>query len=302
MSYGLEQLVFPEGLPPRPRSYHSFEQCLGDLPKNARLLDYGAGDGAVLKSASKLLPGWKLDAFDISDSYKSEIQAIAGVENFYSNDRNQIEKKKYDLVVLWHTLEHVPSPTDELLLVKEFVRDSGLLFVQVPDVERNPFDMGVYDHVSHFSKTTLIRCAERAGWRVKKDGCTWTHNCLTILFEMTNLCEQTGQSNVGNSLLSDLNNRFARMNSEIGNRKYSIWGTGTASLLISGHMSSPPDYFIDEDSSRSHGHVDGVEILTPEQVEPQKIVLLPFPKETAQKIEQKARRLDAIFGSTVFIS
>ena len=187
LSYGLEQLVFPEGLPPRPRSYHSFEQCLGDLPKNARLLDYGAGDGAVLKSASKLLPGWKLDAFDISDSYKSEIQAIAGVENFYSNDRNQIEKKKYDLVVLWHTLEHVPSPTDELLLVKEFVRDSGLLFVQVPDVERNPFDMGVYDHVSHFSKTTLIRCAERAGWRVKKDGCTWTHNCLTIIFEMTKL-------------------------------------------------------------------------------------------------------------------
>ncbi len=181
LSGGREQLVFPPGLPPRPRSYHALEQCRPKLPARGVLLDYGAGDGAVLKSAGKLLPEWQLQALDITDKFREEILRLPGVVGFTSGDPAQLPREHFDLIVLWHTLEHVPEPANMLRSFHQWLKPEGQVLVQVPDAERNPYDLGVVDHVSHFTYATLRFCARNAGFEIAADGHSWTHNCLTVL-------------------------------------------------------------------------------------------------------------------------
>ena len=42
------------------------------------------------------------------------------------------------------------------------IRQDGVLFVEVPDIETSPFDLLVADHLLHFSRATLdlllVRC------------------------------------------------------------------------------------------------------------------------------------------------
>src|SRR5258706_10638181 len=168
LSGGREQLVFPSGLPPRPRSYHALEQCLPHLPNRGALLDYGAGDGAVLKSAGKLLPDWRLHALDLTDKFREEILRLPGVVAFTTTPE-QLPAAYFDMIVLWHTLEHVPQPVEMLRSFHAWLKPGGQVLVQVPDVARNPYDLGVIDHVSHFTNTTLLLCARRAGFELVAD-------------------------------------------------------------------------------------------------------------------------------------
>ncbi|PYJ62813.1 MAG: hypothetical protein DME24_02620 [Verrucomicrobia bacterium] len=181
LSSGREQLVFPPGLPPRPRSYHALEQCRPKLPARGVLLDYGAGDGAVLKSAGKLLPDWQFQALDITNKFREEILRLPGVVGFTSGNPAQLPRAHFDLIVVWHTLEHVPQPSNMLRTFHQWLKPDGQVLIQVPDVARNPYDLGVVDHVSHFTNATLRFCARSAGFEITADGHPWTHNCLTFL-------------------------------------------------------------------------------------------------------------------------
>ena len=85
------------------------------------------------------------------------------------------------VISLWHTLEHVPEPAGMLRSFHQWLKPEGQVLVQVPDVARNPYDLGVVDHVSHFTNATLRFCARSAGFEIAADGHSWTHNCLTFL-------------------------------------------------------------------------------------------------------------------------
>ena len=301
LSKGVEQVVFHPGLPPRSRSFHALEKCLGSLPAQGQMLDYGCGDGAVLKSASQLLKNWQLDAYDISDQYQGLIRAIPGVRDFFALKPESIPNKKYDLVVLWHTLEHVSAPTDELRALRRFLRPSGKILLQVPDVERNPFDLGVFDHVSHFTQANLISCASRAGLEVVADGYDWTHNCLTLL-----LGEKSGRSDVvtGGSdarVLEKLNQRIARCCSAVQSGPYLLWGSGMASLLLLGHLPHPPLFLVDEDQTREGNAVGGVAIKHPRSITSAPTVILPFPPATATTIKDRALREYPGFAAATWV-
>jgi hypothetical protein len=302
LSGGVEQLVFPPGLPPRPRSYHALEQCVSNLPAQGRLLDFGCGDGAVLKSASQLLKGWELDAYDISDHYEKTLLAIPGVKRFFSKKTEPLPEGVYDLVVLWHTLEHVPFPTEELKGLRKYVNESGKLLIQIPDVARNPFDLGVFDHVSHFTRDQLVECAKLAGWKLLTDGWDWTHNCLTVLLGVDTQDSKPSFPVQSENLLSNLNARIEKFCTGVEGEPFVVWGTGMASLLLLTHLPHPPLCFVDEDEAREGGEVRGIPIHFPNSVEPVLKTILPFPPQTAARIQERAVRDYAPFKHSQWIA
>src|SRR2546429_520332 len=164
LSQGHEQVVFPEGLPPRPRTWHSLEKCRPYLPARGRLLDVGCANGAVLKSAEALLKGWELHGFDLNDRHRDEVLRLPGVVSFTSGSLTKLPHRQFDLIVLWHTLEHIPAPQGVLTELRDLLAPDGFLLVQVPDIERTPFDLAVIDHTSHFSRRTLEILCRQAGF------------------------------------------------------------------------------------------------------------------------------------------
>ena len=86
----------------------------------------------------------------------------------------------FDVITLWHVLEHLPDPNQMLDRVRERLRFGGLLTVAVPNLENLPmraayritrlrplplYEPGAREpHLSHFSPSTLRLALVRHGF------------------------------------------------------------------------------------------------------------------------------------------
>jgi 2-polyprenyl-3-methyl-5-hydroxy-6-metoxy-1,4-benzoquinol methylase len=295
LAQGNEQVVFPEGLPPRPRTWHTLEKCLPHLPKQGQLLDVGCGNGAVLKSAAGLLKGWELHGYDLNDKHREEVLRLPGVVSFTSGSLAKLPRRDFDLIVLWHTLEHIPDPVGPLSELRELLGAQGALLVQVPDIARTPFDLAVIDHTSHFDRRTIEVLTRRAGFDVALDGTPWIHNCLTLLLRkgLSPSTEPPGQKP---SALRESRARFdwynatvARFEHETRAGDFAIFGAGMAGIALLTQLSRRPKSILDEDPQRDGSKLEGVPIISPAAAESGIKVVLPFAPESAERIVGKLR-------------
>jgi SAM-dependent methyltransferase len=147
-----------------------FKQC-------GRLLDIGAGDGHFLDIA-------KAAGFE---TYGTEL-SLTGAE--YAEGRGHhlligqlkeigFDGLKFDMVTIWHVLEHVPNPGEALEIVSSLLKPDGILALAVPNEEnqlfryrlragrgRNPLGSLVWSkeiHLTHFQPATLRRALYGAG-------------------------------------------------------------------------------------------------------------------------------------------
>jgi SAM-dependent methyltransferase len=304
LSGGSEQLVFAENLAPRPRTYRAIEECVPWLPEVGKLLDIGTGNGAVLKSASQLLPKWKFSAFDVNDKSKGEILEISQVVDFYSGNIQTLPKAEFNLIVLWHVLEHIPEPGDFLLQLRECLAEGGLLLIQVPDVERTPFDMAVIDHCSHFTQSALFKLCCNNGFSVAVDGHDWSHNSITLLLKRSGdsgSIDWEVEAAVSDRYFYWLNDTVEAFEQATRARHYAIFGTGMAGIWLLGQLSKEPIFFIEEDSARSGKQIKGIPIVMPKDVNTELDVVMPFTHNTGEKISNKIKKTSPVCESCNYI-
>lgn len=309
LSHGNEQISFPEDLQPRPRTFHAIEKCISFFPKAGKILDIGTGNGSVLKSASKLLPNWQLYAFDILDTYKEEVLKIPHVESFFSGTIDGLDSTQYDLIVLWHTLEHIFNPIEVLTKLKNRLTHDGYLLVQVPDIRRNPFDLAVIDHYSHFTFKRLAELVHSLGLVIVADGYEWTHNCLTLLLKKNSFSPSAATAHFHDaediepeSYFYWVNETLEHFRCTINTLDYAIFGTGMASIWLLSQLSKPPLFFIDEDILRSGSKINNIQIISPRDVSWHEAnILMPFVQLLATTISERIKRLYKNCGSCNFI-
>jgi 2-polyprenyl-3-methyl-5-hydroxy-6-metoxy-1,4-benzoquinol methylase len=299
LSQGREQLVFGENQPPVPRTYAALSKCVEMLPTKGALLDVGSGNGAVLKSAGQLLPEWSLHAFDLTDRYEQTITSLPNVVDFSSGTFDSLPPGPFDLIVLWHVLEHVPEPQDLLERLRGRLSKHGFLRLQVPDVRRTPYDLAVIDHCSHFTNAGLIELSLTSGYALAIDGHEWTHNCITLLLRTGGTTPTSRESRRDRPApppyLEWLNGTLERFEGAAADSRYAVFGTGMAGLWSPSQLSSKPAYFVDEDTTKLGANVDGVPIITPERIPDTTNVLMPFNHETGLAISRKiARRFPSL--------
>ena len=294
LAQGNEQVVFPDGLAPRPRTWHTLEQCRPLLPARGRLLDVGCGNGAVLKSAGALLPGWELHGYDLNDKHRGEILRLPGVASFTSGSLAKLPHRQFDLVVLWHTLEHIPAPHGPLAELRELLAPGGFLLVQVPDVERTPFDLAVVDHTSHFSRRTLEILCRQAGFEVALDGTPWIHNCLTLLLRPSSVLAPAVTADAGTlararACFDWYGATIRRFEAATQAGDFAIFGAGMAGIALLTQLTRRPTCILDEDAQRDGSKLEGVPILPPSRGATGLKVVLPFALTNAERIVAKIR-------------
>lgn len=139
------------------------------------LLDIGCGTGDFLVACKN--HGWKSTGIEPNEkARKSGIEKLKGnslernSENIFQDIneyRTSIEKgrteEKFDIITLWHVLEHVPDITDYVKELHDLLAEKGCLVVAVPNHKSH--DAGVYGkfwaaydtprHLWHFSKKSI---------------------------------------------------------------------------------------------------------------------------------------------------
>jgi SAM-dependent methyltransferase len=128
--------------------------------KEITVLDVGAGYGffGVLASQSSQVKQLKYIAVEpdeslhhgISDMWES-MDSHSSVQTFC---RIEDVEGEVDILVLSHVLEHVPNPLEFLRLALGYLKDGGLLFIDVPYHDQR-FKSDVFPHLYFFTPENL---------------------------------------------------------------------------------------------------------------------------------------------------
>ncbi|MFD5793961.1 class I SAM-dependent methyltransferase [Streptomyces diastatochromogenes] len=104
-------------------------------PTAKNWLDVGTGHGHFCEAARTVLPGTSFDGLDFTDGV--ELAAREGrVEHAYRGAFPDLAPElaaRYDVVSMFHYLEHSTDPDRELRAAHEVVRPGGHLLIEVPD-------------------------------------------------------------------------------------------------------------------------------------------------------------------------
>ena len=122
------------------------------------LLDIGAGTGDFLVGAKK--EGWQTTGIEPSE--KAKAIAISKGVNF-SDNLSELESNSFDVITMWHVLEHVPNLEEYIIELKRLLKPTGTIVIAVPNFKS--FDAQYYGkfwaaydvprHIWHFSKTAI---------------------------------------------------------------------------------------------------------------------------------------------------
>ena len=138
------------------------------LREGARVLDVGCGAGELVY----LLRGDGCDASGLEpgEDYADFARRVLGVTVQTSTaDSAEVEPASRDVVTMFHCLEHVPDPRRVLTAVRGWLRQGGVVVVEVPNIESTvqaPSHRFHYAHLFHFSGATLAALGEAAGLRL----------------------------------------------------------------------------------------------------------------------------------------
>ncbi|WP_369791957.1 class I SAM-dependent methyltransferase [Tenacibaculum sp. 47A_GOM-205m] len=135
------------------------------------ILDVGAGTGDFLKVCKT--GGWKITGIEPSDKAREYAKSknIVLYENL-----NQVENNQFDVITLWHVLEHIPNLVEYIKQLKKLLKPNGVLIIAVPnhksfDAKHYKEFWAAYDvprHLWHFSKTAISKLFSLVDMNVEK--------------------------------------------------------------------------------------------------------------------------------------
>lgn len=104
-------------------------------PAPERWLDVGTGDGDFCAAARELLPATVFDGLDRSEGV-ARAERDGRVAHGYRGTFPELATGlagRYDVVSMFHYLEHSTEPDRELAAARRVLRPGGLLLIEVPD-------------------------------------------------------------------------------------------------------------------------------------------------------------------------
>lgn len=139
--------------------------------KKGVLLDIGCGNGAALKFFTRM--GWKGVGVEPASGAR-RLSILSGLEVYGENFLSEATGSSFDLITMWHVLEHVYDVPERLLQVKRLVKDDGLVVVAVPNPDSyDAIHYGPYwaawdvpRHLYHFSKKSFELLITKAGFEI----------------------------------------------------------------------------------------------------------------------------------------
>ena len=152
------------------------------------LLDVGCATGFFLDEARQA--GWSTSGLDLSDFAVQYARREFGLEVLCGTlESVKLPAESLDLVTLWDVIEHVPDPAGCIREAWRLLREDGVITLATPDVASIPARLAGKswvgyklsgEHITFFSKRTLIRMLEAAGFEVLQTGHIGKHVPLAL--------------------------------------------------------------------------------------------------------------------------
>ncbi len=167
--------------PGRDRMWKKRLRELATYGKGGRLLDVGCGLTTFLQAARA--EGYEVQGTEVSEYIASVGSDEANVHVFRGElEEARFPRDHFDIVTMWHSLEHMTDPRGSLDEAFRILKENGLLVVAVPNLHNAVLrffyrlvkgkSLALFSteakelHLYHFSETTLTGMLQKAGFEI----------------------------------------------------------------------------------------------------------------------------------------
>lgn len=202
---------------------------------NPQILEIGSHQGLMVKTIRDNI---KCDVIGIEASKKSvqiaQENNINVVEGYFGENSQNLENKKFDIVVCYNFLEHMPNPTKVLEFLKKYLKETAFIYMTVPSLNfiknTSCIHEFISDHLSYFTLNSLKRLFSFCGFEVIKCNSFHNNNDLEIIAKYEKIEELCLELSRYYQLIKDLNNILSSIPNE--EKPIFIWGAGHRSLTL----------------------------------------------------------------------
>ena len=138
-------------------------------PSKGTILDIGCGTGTFIMACKK--DGWKINATEPDTEARNIASNRVGATIYDNINNDDISSKTFDIITLWHVLEHVHLLNETIQWIKEHLNPGGKIIIAVPNPQS--FDAKKYGrfwaafdvprHLYHFTSDTMKLLLDRHG-------------------------------------------------------------------------------------------------------------------------------------------
>lgn len=159
--------------------------------RNGKLLDIGCGVGDFLHSAE--LNGWECMGVEPSEDAKAIARKRMNAKLISSFDLESIPNAYFDVITMWHVLEHVDDLKWQINQLHRLIKPDGRVVIALPNYQSYDGQYykelwAAYDvprHLNHFNRTTLTKIFKTSGLElVKMDKLRWDAYYISYMSEL----------------------------------------------------------------------------------------------------------------------
>jgi 2-polyprenyl-3-methyl-5-hydroxy-6-metoxy-1,4-benzoquinol methylase len=135
------------------------------------IIDIGCATGEFLDFFKK--KGWDVTGVEPNEDARNFAVNTYNLNIFDEKNINELPEKKYDIVTMWHVLEHVHDINERVFQLNRILKNEGIAVIAVPNT--NSDDASFYKtfwagydlprHLYHFSSNTIKDLFEKKGFR-----------------------------------------------------------------------------------------------------------------------------------------
>ncbi|HIC47370.1 MAG TPA: methyltransferase domain-containing protein [Methylophaga aminisulfidivorans] len=197
-----------------------------------KVLEVGCGRGEYLE----ILAQTGVDAYGVEygelASEHCQSQGL-NVETLFLEDRlTRVAAYPFDAFVMLNFLEHLPSPVHSLQAIADNLKSDAIGLVEVPNfemiIEQELFSEFIPDHLSYFTKETLITTLNLAGFEVLSCQAVWHE------YNLSAVVRKRASKNLKRFELfqHDLKRQLDHYINTFPSNSVAIWGAGHQALAI----------------------------------------------------------------------
>jgi 2-polyprenyl-3-methyl-5-hydroxy-6-metoxy-1,4-benzoquinol methylase len=131
--------------------------------QGGHILDYGCGTADFLAWCK--IHNWKITGIEPNENARKVAREKNQIEPLQESEIKNLPPKSFDLITLWHVLEHVPNLHERIEDFKTLLKDDGIILIAVPNA--SAWDASHYKkfwaawdlprHLYHFTPDSLLK-------------------------------------------------------------------------------------------------------------------------------------------------
>jgi 2-polyprenyl-3-methyl-5-hydroxy-6-metoxy-1,4-benzoquinol methylase len=179
--------------------------------KSCKILDIGCGTGEFLNYFKA--KGWDTTGIEPNETARKTAIEKYGLKVHLENQLDKFKKSSFEVITMWHVLEHVPDLNFRIEQLKSLIKENGVLIIAVPNIDsKDSKTYGKYwaaldvpRHLYHFNQSTIKKLFEKFGFELKES--------LPMKFDafyISLISEKykTGKSNYAKTIFNGLKSNF----------------------------------------------------------------------------------------------